>query len=263
MQPKQTIKSILAFVMILMVINVSAQKKKHYRDSTTTIVFSQSSTPLNKNKTKSYSGVNVLKIAPIGILSGAFPVYYERGFGNYFSLQAGVGITGRNYFREIVKDYKHIDFTTNNSYDVADGLYTFDHRTAKPGFMFSIQPRYYEDGEGIEGYFGGLGFNSSTFNFDHQQVMSVANDIAVYGGGTAQSESEHIKDIFFVSGYQTLENKVSFEVTAEMGLRLVSGTKYVAYPNSFSSTATVTEGFKDYSQTLFYYNIGLKIGYHF
>jgi hypothetical protein len=262
----QPIKSILAVVMILMFINVNAQKKRHYRDSTTVIVFSQSSTPLSKNiGKKSYSGTNIVKIAPLGILSGVFPVYFERGFGNYFSLQAGIGITGRNYFRELLKDYKHLDFTSDNNADLSDALYTFDHRTAKPGFMFSIQPRYYEDGEGIDGYFGGIGFNSATFNFEHQEVTSITNYAAAYNGGTPQSESEHVKDIFFVSGYQTLDHKISFEATAEMGIRLVSGTKYVAY-SAYDNTLNnyvLSTGFKDYSQTLFYYNIGIKIGYHF
>ncbi len=268
MQPNQTIKSILAVVMILMFINVNAQKKRHYRDSTTVLVFSQSSTPLSKNpnkSNKSYSGTNIVKIAPLGILSGVFPVYFERGLGNYFSLQAGLGITGRNYFRELLKDYKHVDFTTNHNSDLADALYTFDHRIAKPGFMYSIQPRYYEDGEGIDGYFGGIGFNSATFNFEHQEVTNIINYAATYNGGTAQSESEHIKDIFFVSGYQTLDHKISFEATAEMGIRLVSGTKYVAY-SAYDNTVSnyvLSTGFKDYSQTLFYYNIGIKIGYHF
>jgi len=266
MKPEKVITSIVVFVMVLVFNNVSAQKKKHYRDSTTTIVFSQTSTPLNKNKsTKSYSGMNVFKIAPLGVISGLFPVYYERGFGNYFSLQAGVGITSRNYFRELTKSYSNIDFTANNTYDIADGLFKFDHRTAKTGFMYSIQPRYYEDGEGLEGYFGGVGFNNSTFNFEHQGITSINNDVASYVGGTPQSESEHIKDIFLVYGYQTLEHKISFEVTSEIGVRLVSGTKYVAYSvyDNNVSNYVLTTGFKDYSQTLFYYNLGLKIGYHF
>ena len=269
-------QSIFLFILLALTtcLNLSAQKKKNqYRDSSTVIIFSQSTKPTKvTDKLHKKAGEdNIIKIAPLGFISGTFPVYYERAFTDYFSLQGGIGLTNRNYYRELsYKSSDAIDFnnstSVSSSYDLADNLYHFDHRTANMGFMFALQPRFYFDSDGLDGSFFGVGYQNSRYNFVHQGITDAtgtSNGSSVFGG-PGQSEHETLSDIFAVFGYQTLHERISFESTFEAGIRKVNGSKYVAYAtDNGNGTFKVSDGFQDYSQTKFYLNVGIKVGYHF
>ena len=267
------------YVVILLALtfslNLNAQKKNKYSDSSTVIIFSQSSKPtgINERKLKKAGEENIIKIAPLGFISGTFPVYYERAITEYFSVQGGLGLTNRNYYREAsYKSSDVIDFNTSTSasytYDLADNLYHFDHRTANMGFMFALQPRFYFESEGLDGSFFGVGYQNSRYNFEHQGIVGatgVSNGSAVYGGSN-KSEHETLSDLFAVFGWQTLHDRISFESTVELGIRKISGIKYVSYATSDGAGGyyvTDQNQFQDYAQTKFYFNIGIKVGVHF
>jgi len=57
--------------------NVNAQSHKTLKDSSTVIIFNQTSTSTYKKK-KPVGISNIVKIAPLGFLSGTYPVLYER-----------------------------------------------------------------------------------------------------------------------------------------------------------------------------------------
>jgi len=267
-------KSVLYLVVLLNLttgLTLSAQKKKNqYRDSSTVIIFSQSTKPSQVHKKAGED--NIIKIAPLGFISGTFPIYYERAFTEYFSVQGGLGLTNRNYYRGVSYAASDaLDFTDNSSSsynsDLADGLYKFDHRTTNMGFMFAIQPRFYFNSEGLDGSFFGVGYQNLRYNFEHEGVTGATGSdrsTAIYGG-SAKSEHETMSDIFAVFGSQTLHDRISFESTLEMGIRKISGLKYVAYSSQVGSNYVVLDQnqFQEYSQTKFYFNIGIKVGYHF
>ena len=258
MRKEQTIKLGLILMAVLVSINLFAQKKKDYRDSTTVIVFSQSTKPssVTGKKHKISGETNIIKIAPLGFISGTFPVYYERAITDFFSVQGGLGLTSRNYYRQIGftdNGYNFTDSSGNN--DIADALYNFDHRTAKLGFMFALQPRFYFDSDGMDGSFFGVGYSTRRYNFDEQGVKSVDGTF----GGPVHSEHENLSDLFAVFGYQVLHDRISFESTFEAGITNVKGIKYTAYNES----GVLSDGFQSYTQSKFYINWGIKVGYHF
>ena len=264
MRKEQTIKLGLILVTVLVSINLFAQKKKDYRDSTTVIVFSQSTKPssVTGKKHKISGEENVIKIAPLGFISGTFPVYYERAITDYFSVQGGLGLTSRNYYRQVGftdNAYNFTDPLSTGNEDLADPLYNFDHRTAKIGFMFALQPRFYFDSDGMEGSFFGVGYSTRRYNFDEQGVKINPSDGSTVFGGDIKSEHENLSDLFAVFGYQVLHDRISFESTFEAGITNIKGIKYTAYNES----GVISDGFQNYTQSKFYINWGIKVGYHF
>ena len=146
-------QSIFLFILLALTtcLNLSAQKKKNqYRDSSTVIIFSQSTKPTKvTDKLHKKAGEdNIIKIAPLGFISGTFPVYYERAFTDYFSLQGGIGLTNRNYYRELsYKSSDAIDFnnstSVSSSYDLADNLMMFVCALLLSNFSSSFQDYYH------------------------------------------------------------------------------------------------------------------------
>ena len=243
---------------------ISAQSKKGSRDSTTVIIFNQSST-YSGTKHKKNGENNIIKIAPLGLVSGTFPILYEKSITDFLSLQVGVGLTGKNYWREAVaKDanpnYMYPDTWTENENDQADRIYNFDHRKIKMGYLATIQPRLYFESDGLEGGFIGFSFDYYRYNFEIPGIANNANNDLKYTG-SAKSEFENIKDFMVHWGSQVLNDKITLEYSLALGLRNINGSKYVYSYNS--SNAQLLEGLATYKQTAFNYNIGFKVGYHF
>ena len=253
--------------------NLYAQKKKSLStDSTTVITFHHADGTITNNKSKpnivkhlKHGEINIIKTAPLGFMSGVIPFYYEREIKEYLSLQCGIGFTTRNFSREIIQTANSsLDFYNSklNAADIASSYYNFDNRTAGLGFMYSIQPRFYFKSDGLHGGFLGISFNNARFNFNSNDVAGY-NGTKVIFGNDKHAEYENIKDFFVDWGHQYLFDKLSFEYTVELGARNVSGSKYVAYAIGSGSNYTIQDGMKDYSVNNLFFNIGLKLGYHF
>ncbi len=236
-----------------------AQSKKNLRDSTTVIIFNQSSS--EKKKHKKSGEDNIIKIAPLGFVSGTFPVLYERSLTEYLGLQVGIGLTNKNYFRTATtQDADNIKYTYpapyENTYDdVSEHIYKFNYRQVKMGYMLSVQPRLYFESDGLEGSFLGLSLDYYRYNFQIPGI--VADGINSYKQtGSMKDENENIQDFMVHFGNQALNDKISIEWTTALGIRNVSGNKYFATQSGF-------EGISTYKQTVFNFNIGFKVGYHF
>lgn len=255
---------VLAFVAALQLPNISsAQSRKSIKDSTTVIIFNQSA---SRTKSNIKSGEdNIIKIAPLGFVSGTFPILYERRVTDFFSVQLSGGLTNKNYFRTaMAKDADGIKYTypdtwdENNTNDVSEHIYEFNYRKVQMGYMFGVQPRVYFDSDGLEGSFLGLSLDLYRYNFQIPGIVNDANN-GNKQNGAMQSEHENFKDYMVHFGNQALNDRITLEYTAALGIRNVSGTKYVANGNSVNNL----EGMATYKQTLFNYNLGLKVGYHF
>ena len=72
-------KKILFVVSILFLMHTiaSAQNNKNRRDSTVVVIFNENKTASEKKKSRKSGEDNVIKIAPLGFISGSFPVYFE------------------------------------------------------------------------------------------------------------------------------------------------------------------------------------------
>lgn len=241
--------------------STNAQSKKNIKDSTTVIIFNQSSSSTTSKKHKS-SESNIIKIAPLGLLSGTFPLFYERKITDFLSIQAAGGITLKNYTRALFAKEADInyEYSWNNSsyYDEAEPLFEFQHRKPKMGFMASLQPRIYFESEGLEGSFLGLSFDYYKYNFEIPALTGSSGNYTY--NGPIQKEFENIKDFMVHFGYQSLYDRVTLEYTTAIGLRNVNGSKYAA---ASTSSSTLIQGTAEYKQTLLNFNIGIKVGYHF
>ncbi len=254
-------KSILLLLAVCLGMNIMAQRINGSRDTTIRI-----STYDTKKKKSGSTEMNVVKLAPFGFIPGTFSAHYERVLSDFFSIQGGVGFTHRNYVRNLFWGTDGLDLI-NYQYpggqdafdDKADGIYNFDSRTPILGYMFSIQPRLYFDSEAPDGaYFcfsydrmrhrfevPGIRYDSTTFNYVHR--------------GSLKQEYEDLSDMLVGFGYQVLYDRLSLDFTGLAGLRNVSGKKYYYFDNGSS----IDEGYAKYKQTLFNFNIAIKIGYHF
>jgi hypothetical protein len=242
---------------------VTAQKKKSLKDSTTVIIFN---TPETKAKKKKASGEsNIIKISPLGLLSGTFPLTFERRITDFFSLQVSGGITSKNFSRTLFasKDNAKITYSypwsDESTEDISEPLYEFKYRKATLGYMASVQPRVYFESDGLEGPFLGLSFDYYRYNFEIPAVVNESFD-GYKQSGPIKKEYENIMDYMVHFGTQTLHDRISLEYSFAVGMRSVKGSKYVA---RYDVVGGVSDGYATYKQNLLNFNIGFKVGYHF
>ena len=244
---------------------VAAQSSKNRKDSTVVIIFNENKTERSKSKK---TGENtIIKISPLGFITGTFPVYLERRINDFFTVQVGAGVTGKNYLRGIIQqeneevNFKYPWGDNRQITDDAERLYSFDYRKPTMGYMFSVQPRLYFDSEAPDGSFIAVSYDYYKYNFSIPGLVNNANNGAVHTGAS-KSENETLNDIMVHFGYQTIYDKLTLEYTSGIGLRTASGSKYVAYYN-YANNSIGNEGFATYNQTAFNFSITLKVGYHF
>jgi hypothetical protein len=222
---------------------------------------------VNNKHRKKANEENIVKIAPLGFVDGSFPVFYERRITEFFSVQAGVGLTSRNYMRGLMQDARSsIDLNDNNgtptTTDLSEKIYSFSDRSPKLGFMFSVQPRFYFDSDAPNDGFMGISYNFYRYNFDIPALVTSSTTSSGYAAtGPIQNENEKISDIMVAFGDQILFDKLVLEFSSGIGIRNVNGLKYTATQDP--TTNEIDNGFGNYKQTLFNYEISVRVGYHF
>jgi len=272
------ITMLLTAVITLSSLNAQTKKQKtqHQRDSSVVIIFTQKNSAdyhqkAEKESLDSLSAKNIIKIAPLGFVGGTYPLIYERKLFDGVSMLGGIGLTGRNFGRTVfynISDVGQQDFTeTSNGYtkDIADKLYSYDHRVANIGNMYFVQLRkYIMDYEGMDGRFVGLTYDNRQYNYTHQGITAYNNSKLTYGGPD-KKETEYMKSFYLVFGDQHIYKKFSVELSTEIGVDIFNGTKYCVYNdyNNNNGSYTLTEKFVDYNLTTFHINVGFKLGYHF
>lgn len=259
-------------LLVILVSNASiyAQKDNEpkQRDSSI-IIFSES--PRSTKSLKKYHSDenNVIKISPLGFLKGCIPIYYERRISDLFTIQAGVGITTRNYIRGLLYNAQDNDNTSNGSteytwknnvgsqdYTDEDELYNFDYRKPRLGYFVSLQPRLYFDSEAPDGSFMALSLEHYQYNF---KSLAITSDGTNTRGKNWVNEYEKLNDVMVLFGYQSVYDHVTLEYTSGIGIRNIKGQKYAVGTN-YSS---YTDGWADYKKTSLNFELGLKVGFHF
>jgi hypothetical protein len=239
-----------------------SQTKKAAKDSSTVIIFNKPTSTKSEKKQGQSSENNIIKIAPLGLVSGTFPLLYERRITDFLSIQIGAGLTNRNYSRNAFQSENGIEsikYTNGVQNDLSEYVYEFSSRKATMGSMFTIQPRVYFASEGLEGSYLGLSFDNYKYNFEIPGIAGSSNNYTQTG--PTKSEYEKVSDFMVHFGSQSLNDRISFEWSTAIGIRNVTGNKYAA---DFSGPGfSLREGTGEYKQTLLNFNIGLKVGYHF
>ena len=212
---------------------------------------------------------NIVKIAPLGFVTGAFPIYFERRINNFFTVQVGAGLTGKNHLRGAIQNAAkiatiHYPWGNNNTgyddNDAAEELFGFDFRKASMGYMFSIQPRLYFDSEAPDGAYVGLSYDYYRHKFTIPGIV-VQGGEAVHNGST-KKEHENLNDVMVYFGYHAIFDHLTLDASGGLGLRSGKGIKYAALFDQSSGQIT-NEGYADYSQKIFSFGIALRVGYHF
>ena len=259
-------------LMLLMTIPVFAFAQSNSKDTVIRIELDHSK--YDKHNKKASTEKNIIKFSPLGFLTGAFPIYYERVVNDFFSVQTGLGFTSRNYMRSIIQQASennniNFDYPWDPNAPITDQTeesYYFQYRSAAPGFMFTIQPRLYFESDAPDGAYLGVSYDFYRYNFKTPK-MRYDSFSQSYNqrGGMLLNEHENISDLMATFGYHYVYDHLSVDYSIGTGIRNVRGVKYhfaTGYDIN-SNPITPIEGFSTYKQTTFNFNLGIKVGYHF
>ncbi len=256
-------KILISMMAIAFCFNVSAQD---------TVYFAKKKTTSYGKDMKRSSEANIIKFAPLSFISGYIPLYYEREITPFFSVQAGAGITTRNYLKEWANNF---DFSDNqnekntwnapgnegngNAYSMND----YTNRQSSLGYYFSVQPRIYFENEGMEGSFIGISYDHFRYNMTSDKIKNGTSSSTGYPIFTNDSykEFDNITDISANFGSQALYDHISLEYTVGIALRNVTGTRY-AYTNDYN-TGQYIDGFSTIKKTTPAFTFSIKVGYHY
>jgi hypothetical protein len=227
---------------------------------------SSASKPVKKNRSEEQ---NIIKVAPLAFLSGSIPVYFEREINHFFSIQAGAGITTRNYLREWVNnlefnkpEYSKTTWNGTTSYgENMNSMNDFANRKSSIGYSFSIQPRIYFESEGMNGSFIALSYDRLRYNFSSQKIET-GPSVSGEPEFTSEyfKEHENISDIAVSFGSQTLYDRISVEYAIGMALRKVDGIRYAYTLDDFGG---YIDGVSEVKKTSPAFIFSFKLGYHF
>jgi Protein of unknown function (DUF3575) len=241
-----------------------------------TVVFSTKSREASASKKKGSSMQNIVKIAPLSFISGFVPVFYERSINDFFSVQAGIGLTTKNYILDAIgeaggsnsgstnginEDYKSETWSDGSSsgyYTDQNSTYGGDERKTTIGYLISVEPRLYFNSEGLDGSFIGLNLSTRRNNYSSSAVTNGATSLT-YSGAKVK-EFDNLSTMMVNFGYQTLNDNISIEYSGGIGLRKVKGEHYIYATNSTGKYVSGT-GFVDKTKVAF--DLSFKIGYHF
>ncbi len=237
-----------------------------------TVYFAKEKAGVNAHKYKRSKEQNIIKIAPLSFISGYIPVYFEREINSFFSIQAGLGVTTRNYLKEWVNnldldDNEDVKNTWNAPGNEGNTSYysatDYSNRKSSLGYYFSIQPRIYFGNEGMEGSFLGVSYDRSRYNATSNKIINglvTADGQPVFSSETFK-ENETISDISANFGTQSLYDRIAVEYTVGLALRTITGRRY-AYTND-NLTGQYVDGYSDTKKTTPALTFSIKVGYHY
>jgi len=190
---------------------------------------------------------NKISINPLGLLIGDYPLYYERMFGNTFSVELGVGLTYENYMGNL----------TNN----LDGTGSDYHRNFKLGSTYSISPKIYLDDDNFEGSYLCVVYRHRMYNAEVVQYHDTKLD-------TPMKEYNKLNSFTFNYGYvMNLGKGFLMDYYIGVGVRTQTlsqvNAEYVGssgYPNYVSTYSFTTE---KSTRTLPTGMWGIKLSYSF
>jgi hypothetical protein len=189
-----------------------------------------------------YAVRSAVKYDPIKILQGDFRLFYERMLAPHWSIEAGLGITRRNY-------------TASWFYYELDNL--GDNVDIKTRYAASLAGRYYFEGEEeLFGLYVSLGIS----HVRHDKTYNVLDSSGVYTGDSFDDSRRYTSGIATV-GYQALSPSsnvfLDFYVGAAVRYR---NFQVVRSPAIYDPEAyTVT----DETSFIGGLEVGVKIGFGF
>ncbi len=105
---------------------------------------------------------NNVKLGIFGPAYGEVPIYYERYIADWFTIQAGVGVTVRDFLGEIYNgigwgkrnnQQESNNWNGVNEFDDYDDFRSFEYRKSGVGVCVSIAPRFFIGGDAFDGWY--------------------------------------------------------------------------------------------------------------
>ncbi|HVA99570.1 MAG TPA: hypothetical protein VNG53_11805 [Bacteroidia bacterium] len=189
---------------------------------------------------------NALKINPILIPFGVFPIYYERKIAKRFSIEAGVGITFTDFLYEF---YSNDSFSPNGTTVIG-----------KSGYSLEGSIRYYMEysSQAIDGYY----FSPDVWYRTYNKSMAVENANGI-PTGSFYNDSRNVLSLQLVVGNQNTDNALYLDWYVGIGIAKTSlnTVKYEMVSTSYGS-AIQTEIIPSQSWNAIF-SLGLNIGFGF
>jgi len=174
---------------------------------------------------------NIIKISLFEIISGDFPLYYERVLSDKFSLEGSVGITFGDYIGGLfLDDFSSIDNSSNSNY----------------GFSFSASLRFYPI-EILEEFYIAPEFKYRKYNWEREY-----SDMSGISNLYAENRTYAMPRINL--GYSFFyDNQLIFDYYVGIGMNNITENRYDYETNNISESKLRRPRV----------HIGLKIGYVF
>ena len=258
--------SVCILVMIILPTFTMAQSDSAKKE--TTVIFFGSEAAASKSDSK--YDANAVKLGIFEMIQGLYGFSYERELSDLFSIQAGLGLTGRNWTYGVLgsdglgpgsAEQSSPTFTYEKDY--IDEDYDFKSRKAAPGFYIALQPKfYYADEDGMDGTYLGLNFQYRRYNYD--AFGTLTNDYAEFKSGNDIREFEKQTILALSWGYQNMNEKTVIDYHIAAGIRNINGERrdlgYVYNPSIGSDELTVSSATRSTSGGYFFFEMGLKVG---
>jgi hypothetical protein len=158
-----------------------------------TITFEESdnkhSSTYSKRKKKERKA-NSLTFGLLSAFNGSADLYYERKATDFLSVQMGGGVTYRSIGNDLGNSLniddrypEALDYTTANGtflFDVDDQAYHYTYRSAKPGFMLSVAPKFYFNENVMDGFYISPKFAYKMYRYNAQRPDETVNVNGLY-----------------------------------------------------------------------------------
>ncbi len=224
---------------------------------------------MKSSKNKKYHS-NALKSGVFAPLIGKYGVAYERELNSRFSIEAGLGLTGRNLTgmalaNEMTYGDDEQDSPNFIYYnDEWDEDYTFSNRDAELGWYVSLMPRMYFQQAGFDGNYWGINFQYKHYNFDAYSLAPSLGELQYDPSLPPVHEFENNMVISLNYGIQTLREHFIFDWYWSLGANFVNGERrdvgYEPIPGTQFSHPAVGSKPREVSTVRLYVEIGLQLG---
>lgn len=189
-----------------------------------------------------YAVRNAVKVDPIQIVFGVYGLNYERIIKNGYSLEAGLGITRRNYAAG------WFDYSLDNLGKNVD---------IETGYAFSLAVRkYFQSEEELKGPYLSAGISIKNYKTDYLVIDSVG-DLTDYSFPDVRTTTS----FSVIFGYQALSQRSNIFADFYIGAALrykdfdIVKSNYINEPSAYYVS-------KEYSYA-FGVEVGVKIGFGF
>ena len=157
-------------------------------------------------KPKPANNINIVKGGLFYFASGCLPVFYERKVLPWLSIEAGLGLTTRDFMADGVNAY--ISILAGNQ--GMNPYYQYSERKSLPGIYISAQPKFYVHNDALEGFWFGpvLEFKRFDYKANLVNVNALANldGNPIYLPNSYQNEYRNAVDFTFNVGWQWFYN---------------------------------------------------------